>query len=59
MGFGVLGPFYFNDMFEKLNLAGACGLKAGFVLIFGGFAAALVHILGIRLKSRIRNLIKE
>ena len=48
MGFGFIGPFYFSEMFAKLNLAGASGLMAGLVLIFGGLATAIVHILGLK-----------
>lgn len=48
MTFGFIGPFYFTDMFAKLNLAGASGLMAGAVFIFGGLATGVVHILGLR-----------
>ncbi|KAL6449820.1 hypothetical protein SBY92_004143 [Candida maltosa Xu316] len=48
--FGFIGPFYFPIMFDNLNLAGSSGLMCGLVLIFGGFATALAHVIGLRRK---------
>ena len=48
MSFGFVGPFYFADMFAKLNLSGASGLMAGIFLIFGGLATVIVHIIGLK-----------
>lgn len=43
-------------MFAKLNLAGASGLMAGLVLIFGGFVTVIVHVLGLKLLNKEKNL---
>lgn len=56
MSFGFIGPFYFPEMFAKLNLAGASGLMAGLVLIFGGFITVIVHVLGLKSVNKERNL---
>lgn len=56
MSFGFIGPFYFSEMFTKLNLAGASGLMAGLVLVLGGFVTVIVHVIGLKSLNKDQNL---